>query len=317
MSRSTETLQARAEILKLARMLQREPDQLAYLEQVPLEALCELRERAMETLWDANSATLSRLAAASRLLPAGLSAALAERTFGALISARLAGQLEPARAVDVAAKLSTPFLADVAIELDPRRARDVIASIPPRRIAEITRELIGRGEYVAMGRFVGYTEDGALRAALGALDNASLLRVGFVLEDKSRLDKLVSMLPDERIGGLIDAAADEGLWLEALDLLGHLSPPRRREIVDSALELDHAALEDIVTAVIEHELWPEVLMIADRDPALQSKLAARIPSLPAEQQAAIAERAEQEGRLESLGALGESLAEVRQRRTTA
>jgi hypothetical protein len=311
MSRSTETLQTHAEILKLARMLHREPDQLAYLERVPLEALCELRERATETLWDADSAAIGRLAAASRLLPAGLNASLAERTFGPLISARLAGALEPARAVDVAAKLSTPFLADVAIELDPRRTKDVIAGIPPRRIAEITRELLRRGEYVTMGRFVGYTEDGAVRAAVEAMDNAALLRVGFVLEDKSRLDTLVSLLPAKRMNDLIQVAADEGLWIEALDLLGHLSPARRQRIVDSALELDHAALEDIVTAVIEHELWPEVLLIADRDPALQSKLAARVPGLPPEQQAAIAERAEQEGKLESLGVLGEALVQVR------
>jgi hypothetical protein len=49
---ATEAVQARAEILKLARLLRREPDELAYLETVPLDDLQALRamEGALERL---------------------------------------------------------------------------------------------------------------------------------------------------------------------------------------------------------------------------------------------------------------------------
>ena len=287
MSRMTQSLQARAEILKLARILQRDPDSLAYLESLEPEDLRALRDQATEVLWSADSGFLNRVAAASKLLPAGLSATISERAFGPVLTSRLAGRLEPKRAVEVAARLSTGFLADVAIELDPRQASDVIARIPPRRVAEITRELVSRGEYVTMGRFVGHLGDDAVKAALGEMDNPALLRIGFVLEDKSRLERLVGLLAAGRVNGLVAAAAEADLWLEALDLLGHLSARRRREIVDRALKLDPAALEKLVDAVIEHDLWAEVAVIAERDAALQAMLADRLPTLPARQRRAV------------------------------
>lgn len=310
MGEASDALQARAEILKLARILEREPDQLAYLERLSLADLRELRDQATEVLWNANSATLKRLAAASRLLPAGLNATISERAFGALLTARMAGLLEPARAVDVARKLPTPFLASVAIELDPRRASAVISQIAASQIAEVTRELVGRGEYVTMGRFVAHLSDDALAAALGAMDDATLLRVGFVLEDKARLEQLAELLPTERLGAIIQAAADADLWLEALDLLTHLNETQADEIVTTALKLDDAALEAIVAAVLERDLWEEALMIAERDETLQGKLAERLPALPARQRKAIARRAKELEALDRLGVLGEALAKA-------
>jgi hypothetical protein len=67
--------------------------------------------------------------------------------------------LETDKAVEVAAKLPPPFLADVAVELDPRRASDLIAKIAPALIGQVTGELVARREYVTMGRFVGHLGD--------------------------------------------------------------------------------------------------------------------------------------------------------------
>ncbi|MEO6859267.1 MAG: hypothetical protein ABI323_11900 [Solirubrobacteraceae bacterium] len=260
-------------------MLQREPRSLSYLEDVPVADLRILRDQITEVLWSADGAAMGRLAAAAKLLPNRVSATMSERAFGPVLSAQLAGRLEPSRAIDVAAKLPTDFLADVAIELDPRRTNQVIAGIPAGRIGEITAELIRRGEWVTMGQFVGHLEDDAIRATLDEMDNAQLLRIGFVLENKEQLDHLVALLPDERMNGIIAAAADEGLWIEALDLLSHLSPTHRRRILDSAMAMGAATLQDIVTAVVEHGLWDEVREIAEGDPALQAKLDERAAPL--------------------------------------
>jgi hypothetical protein len=273
MSTATDALQARAEILKLARMLERDPAELAYLEPVSLADLCALRDHVIDALFNANSSTLNRLATASKLLPAGLTATISERAFGPLLSARMAGRLEPEAAVSVASKLPIPFLADLAVELDPRRASAVISLIAPAQIAAITGELVRRGEHVTMGRFVGHMGDPAMAAALGAMDNATLLQVAFVLEDKDRLDHMIGLLPDQRLTSLVTAAEQEGLWLEALDLLGHVSAERRRELVATPLELDQAALQAIVNTVVEHELWSEGEMLAEHDAALRDKLA--------------------------------------------
>lgn len=310
MSRAADALQVRAEILKLARMLEREPDELGYLETIALDDLRALRDRTIEVLWSADHASMTRLAAASRLLPSALTATIAERAFGPLLAARMAGRLDPERAVDIATRLPTEFLADVAVELDPRRASNVLALMPPAQVAAVTTVLVARAEYVTMGRFVGHLGEPAIRAALGTMDDATLLRVGFVLEDKSRLRTLIALLPDERLDGLIATAADAGLWVEALDLLVHLDVEQRAAIIDSAIEVDADALEAIIGAVVEHELWSEVLLIAEDDPALQDKLAARLPGLPEPQRRMLARRAADEDAIGRLGPLGEALARV-------
>ncbi len=274
MSRAADAVQARAEILKLARMLDRDPASLDYLQTVPLNDLRELRDQITDVLWNAGGGFIGKVAAAAKLLPASLSATIGERAFGAVFCAQLAARLEPSRAIDVAAKLPTPFLADVAVALDPRRTSAVIAGIPADRIAEITAELVRRGEYVTMGQFVGHLDDDALKAAVAVMDNAVLLRVGFVLDDKAGLDRLVALLPAGRMDGIIHDAAEQNLWLEALDLLAHLGADQRRQILDSPNALDEETLERIVACVVEHELWEEAELIAAADPGLQARLGA-------------------------------------------
>ena len=308
MSRAAEALQAHAEVLKVARLLQREPESLAYLESLGVNDLRELRERVTEALFDAHSGSLRQLAAASRVLPVGLSASMGESVFGPLLSARLTGLLEPGRAAAMASKLPATFLADVAVEMDPRRASDLIGRIPAAQIAQITVELMARGEYVTMGRFVGHLSDEAITAALAAMDDRSLLGVVFVLEDKTDLPGLVALLPDARVAGVIQAAADNDLWVEALDLLDHLTPQQREEMVAATLQLEPVALDAIVAAVIAHDLWEEVLAIAEHDAAVQAALAARVPAVSARRRRAIAKRARSTGGLERLGVFGEALA---------
>lgn len=195
-------LEVQAEILKLARLLQREPERLSYLERVPLKDLSALRARITEVLFTAHEAALGRLAAASRLLPAGLVASLGQNTFGPMLSARITGLLEPDRAVEVAARLPTDFLADAAVELDPRRASAVIAGIPPHRISEITSELARRGEYVTMGRFVGHLNDAALTSALNVLGDEDLVRTLVVMEERPDVARLVRLTDRERVNRL-------------------------------------------------------------------------------------------------------------------
>jgi hypothetical protein len=275
-SRAAELLQAHAEVLKLARLLGREPGELAYLERLAPSDLRALRDGVTETLYDANGHALGRLAAASRLLPSGVTATIGQRAFGALLSARLAGLLETARAVDVASKMPPPFLADVAVELDPRRASDLIASIAPALIGQITAELVARREYVTMGRFVGHLGDEAIAASLATMDDEAVLQVAFVLEDRAQLKRLLSKLPKDRWAGVIAAAAREGLWLEALDMLNHLSKRQRKDMVLTALELGEPAREAILDTIVEHELWDEARLIAEHDDSIEERLARRL-----------------------------------------
>jgi hypothetical protein len=148
----------------------------------------------------------------------------------------------------MASKLPSEFLADIATEIDPRRASDVLAGMPADQIIRVTRELTRRGDYVTMGRFVGHLSDEALGASIGEIDDATLLRTAFVLEDRDRLDALAQLVGEERITRLAEVAERENLWLEAIDLLMNLDRERvavglaRMDPEERAL-LEHRAQE--------------------------------------------------------------------------
>jgi hypothetical protein len=310
----SDALQMRAEILKLSRLLGRKPEELGYLDQIPYADICLLREQVTDMLFTASGQAIGRLAAASKLLPVGLVATIGEHAFGPVLSARVAAMLEPSRAVEMAARLPAPFLADIAVEIDPRRTSGVIGQIPPRQIGEITRELVSRDEYVTMGRFVGHLHDESIRAAVAVMDDRTLLHVAFVLEEKQRLDDLISLLGPDRLDGVIVVAAEANLWPETLGLLSHLSDEPRRRVAKAAatFAFDDATLDSLLDAVVEYELWDPVLAIAQElpDPELDRigrLLAERVQTLAATDRSPLVERARAAGVLARLGPLEQAL----------
>lgn len=234
----TPELETQAEIVKLARLLETEPERLRYLVSVSPHDLARFRDQVADALYARTAGGLRRMAAASRVMPGALAAAIAGRVLGPMLCARLAGMIEPDRAVDIAKRLPPEFLADVAVHIDPRRASDVVARLPTPLVLQGAAELVRRREYVAMGRFVGHLPGDTIRIAIGEIDEQSLLRVAFVMEGKERLDHVISLFPDERIGGILDAAEEEGLWAEALDLMDHLGPQLRERFEQEATSHD-------------------------------------------------------------------------------
>src|SRR6202012_240098 len=151
----------------------------------------------------------------------------------------------------------------------------LIANISPALIGQVTAELTVRREYVTMGRFVGHLSDEAIAAAVATMDDEAVLQTAFVLEDRSQLSRLFAKLPKGRSAGVIAAAAEDGLWLEALDLLNHLHKRQRKEMVLAALALDEPAREAILDTIIAHDLTDEVRLIAEHDDAIEERLAER------------------------------------------
>jgi len=268
-------LEVRAETLKLARLLGRDRESLSYLDDVSPDVIRALREQVTDLLFTADGTTLGRLAAASKLLPVGLVATIGQRAFGPVLSARVAGLIEPDRAIEMAAKMPVEFLADIAVEIDPRRAREVIARVSPEQVAQITAVLARREEYVTMGRFVGFMPPPAIAAALGVLDDRALLQVAFVLESKDSIHELVSLLSPERVDGIIDAAARDKLWPEALDLVGNLDEEEQAEFAQRTGARPPGVLDSMLTAVDDLGLWEELRPLeAHLPPEAQERTAA-------------------------------------------
>ena len=268
-------LEIRAEIVKLARVLGDPPEELAYLERVAPEDLRALRELATDALFEGDSDRLYKLALVSRVIPTALAAKIAHWAMGPVLSARITGLLDPGKAVDLAKRLPSAFLADIAIDLDPRRAREVIERLPAEQVAEIAGELGRRDEEVTMGRFVSYLDDTAIGAAMEKLSDASLLRIAFVMEGKDRLDAVLGLLPDERLAGVMHAADRDRLWPEALDLLNHMSPQRQGALAEIATS--EGLLESLTEAARVEDLWDVVLPVI---PQMSAASRITLASLP-------------------------------------
>ncbi|WP_194818552.1 hypothetical protein [Nocardia sp. XZ_19_385] len=257
----TTQLLVRAETTKLARLLDvSDPVQLEFLSGLSPAAIRAFRERATDLLFDRDAQRLQRVAAASKLVPTAISAKAAERAFGPVLCAAVAGSVEPAQAVSIAKALPAKFLAETAVQLDPRRTAAVIAEVPPRLVAQVAKELFARGDHVTMGRFVGVVPEASMRAALPEASDADLLRIGFLLEDKSSMDTLLGIVED-RIPGVIRAACEQDLWAEAIDLLDTVDQANRAKIGDIAAGLGDDVLDALIEAVRELDAWATLLPV--------------------------------------------------------
>jgi hypothetical protein len=219
-----------AEIRKLAHQLGVPPSRLQFLAAVPVEDLARLRRQIGEVLFEANKQHFARVVAASKLVPSGLAAKITERALPPLVAARTAELLDPPRAVDMVARLSDDYLADVAAAMDPHRAPAVVEGIPADRVAAVGSELARRREWVVMGSFVSVVSPDALRATCRVLDGEALLRTGYVLDDLTRLDRIADELSDEQVDGILAAAADHALWAELDEVLANLGPAQARRL---------------------------------------------------------------------------------------
>jgi len=275
-------LAQRAEIIKLGRLLDRPEHELEFLYRIPAPALQAYREAAEQKMFSDDITLFRRLALASKLIPTGLIGFLGQHLFGAMLSARVAGELETQRAVKLAMKLPVGYLADICLHLDPRRAEDIIRNIPADRIREVSLELLARAEYITMGRFVGYVTDEALAVAIPAFENeADLLMTGFFVEDKPRLDTIIRTLSDERLRKTIVAAQSEhqNLWAEAVALMMFVGDDLKGKLGDMTAEQDPEVLEGLLATAHEQQLWSEVLpVVACMSPQSQRKVS-ELPAL--------------------------------------
>ncbi|HEX6390122.1 MAG TPA: hypothetical protein VFZ89_11755, partial [Solirubrobacteraceae bacterium] len=221
----------------------------------------ELREQVTDRLFDADADASRRVGAAARLVPSGVAATIAQRAFGPLLCARVAGAVDAGKAIDIAKRLPAGFLADVTVELDPRRVAAIIAEVPEALVVPVAEELGRRGEHVTMGRFLAYVPDHGITGAIGVLSDEAMLHTAFVLEHKERLDHAVGLLPPERLPGILRRASELALWPEALDLLDHLSEERRWPIADVVAAQDEAVITELIRAVAAAGIWDSLLPV--------------------------------------------------------
>jgi hypothetical protein len=269
------------EVRKLARLIGADAEDLAYFERLEGQAIRDLRDQVTVAMFDADRQLLQRVATATKLIPAKLGAVIGERAFGALLCARITGLLDPSRAVDIAKHLPVTFLTDLSLHLDPRSASRVIGEMPPATVGAIAAQLAAREEYITMGAFVGHLSKAALLAALDEVDDESLLRTAYVIEAKQNIAALVALLPHERLEDIIVTASSADLWIEALDVLDHVTERQRGTLGDLAASQDDEVLDSMVRAALRDGLWSEVLPVVRAMSPVSRKRFATLKSIQA------------------------------------
>lgn len=251
----------RAEVVKLARVLDLPPDVLAHLA-LDATALRSVREALSASLFDASRPTLQRVAKASKLLPNGTVARVGEHVFGPLLCARIVGLLAPEHAIDLTLRMPDEFLADTSTLLDPRQAQTLIAAMPTERVVAIAALLVERGDHVTLARFVDFLSRDTIEAVIASIDDELvLLHIAAFVESETKLAELVDLIPRERLRRMIVAVGAKGgpLWLEALALAQHLDQCWKQTIGDLAAELDAAVLESMLDTARDFAAWDSVL----------------------------------------------------------
>lgn len=236
------SLDTRAEVIKLARLLGVSAAALEDLHALPAAALAQLRESLNERFYGGHRALFQKIASAARLVPNAINARISQKVFGPVLSARIAGEMPVKPAVDMAARMPVDFLCDLALELDPRRARDIVRAMPADIAVGVALEMQRRGEFVIMGRFVDHMSDAAIDACLQALsDERVLLDIGKFMEARHRVGDMLRRLPAARQRKLLlAAAADEQLLDDLRGLLPHLDATLKQQLRARVADQDPA-----------------------------------------------------------------------------
>ncbi|MDN5862769.1 MAG: hypothetical protein L0H19_04890 [Salinisphaera sp.] len=271
----------RAELAKLAYVLGSSPEQLAHLQALPAAQMRTMRVAVYERMFAHDQGVYARLAALVRRLPTWLVALLAPR-FGARLVARIAGDLPVKRAVAIAERLQTGFLADVTRDLDPRRVGDLIRQLSVDKICAVALELFRREEFLIMGRFVNYLTDAAVQAVLPQMDNDEhLARVAFYVESRNRLSHIVRLMPEERLRRIIlqGVEPDCPILLELIALVVNVSYAQQRDLGDLAAAQDEAVLERILETAQSQGLWADLLPVIGVLSEVSQRKAVNLPML--------------------------------------
>jgi hypothetical protein len=254
------SIEARIEVSKLAHELGASDVALTGLEEVAAADLRRLRGVIGDALHDAHRGAFQRAAQASALLPAVLTARLAQSIIGPYLAARIAAELPAERSTKLAGHLDVPFLADVCLSLDPARVADTIAGLPDRQVIDVGLELLERGEYATLGKFVDVVSPAVVDAMADRIQEpVALLRIAIGIEARHRLDEVVTRIDDDRLASLLDAAVEHQEMATAFALLSDLGDDNRRRVAHLAAAADPDVLDAIADAAHAEGAWDRLL----------------------------------------------------------
>lgn len=273
-------IETQAEILKLSRLLENDEQELAFLMDQSPEALRGFRGALSGFYYERHQDSYHRLASLSKLLPTGASAKLATTLLGTVLSAGIASELAPERAIKLARKLPDDFLARLCLHLEPGHSKALLMEMPVDVVSAVARELLAMEEYITLARFVGVIPLAGLEAVVATLTNGeAMVKIGLYLEDKSKLNTVLGLLSDDQQRATLIAATEHELWPAVLSLNAHLNHELRAKMGNMVADQGEAVLTNIIYIASEQVLWPGLLQAVNAMDNHHQQMIVNLPAL--------------------------------------
>ncbi|WP_043770156.1 hypothetical protein [Algiphilus aromaticivorans] len=273
-------LETRAEVGKLARLLDSPEAELTALGATGSEELRRLRRTIERQVFDNRHERFRRLARLARFLPARTVARIAMEGLGPLLAARVVARMDPYRVRGIARHITPSFVADIAPIIDPESVRVIVPHLRTELVRDAALLLVERADFVTMGRFADALSPQALRAVVGAIDDdATLLRTAFYLENREQLARIVHNIDNARIARIMRSGAQAELLPEALFVVDHVTDELKARLADLMGSQDETVLDALVMVARRQNLWGPILRaLAHMHPRHMRKIV-NLPSL--------------------------------------
>ncbi len=207
-----------------------------------------LRRACSRHLRERHAVAFERAGAASRLLPIGIAAKVAEAAFPARVAAGIANQLAPARAAALSMAMSDAFVADTCEALDPEAVDAIVAELTTEKVQAICRILLGSHRSHVIARFVDAVADDVIVAVLEVMPRErDLVMTAASVDPGPGTDKVVAMISDEQLLGAVRTAVKEDLVDHILAVIGQLGDAQRdrlRGLVTALTDAERAVLRE-------------------------------------------------------------------------
>ena len=256
-------LATRAELVKLARALGTTEDEVAFAADLPPATIRLVRERVVATLYDEHRAAFQRVAAITRLLPTAVNVRITLRAFPPLLAARVAGEMAPERAAELANRMPVEYLAEACVHLDPRRAAPLVHRVQGDRVLAVVMELIEREEFITLGRLLDTATEPLIHDVAATVPTEALLRIGVYAESDTQLTRAVALLPPARLRAVVHDALAGPLELRSagLALVGRLTDDALRgRLAEHATEADDETLTALLHTAIDDGTVADLLL---------------------------------------------------------
>ncbi len=268
-------LAALAEVGHLRRELHLSDDELGFLADFAPDDVRRLRIAVAESLAARHRKTFASMAAASKLLPKPVLAAIGEKAVGPLICSKIAAELEPGHARKIVGSFSVPFLADLCRTLDTVSAQPVLLAMSPRVAVPVGRELYDRADLDTLARFIDVVDLELIPPMLGIIDDDALVRIAIVAQSRERLSEIFELLDDRRLLAVVEAAVRGGVLDQAVVMVSELSAPQVTRTIEVVVGAGDVLLTDVVAAVADLDAWDRLLpILAALEPADVATVAA-------------------------------------------